>query len=134
MEQEIMSLIQKKSSVNTDYYFWRSQGGMKLLSSQEGWFFWLITSLNAPHVFQVQMKTFDPLYFSTREQYQIIVLRNRIQKKSYSFSVYFFCFFLADLVPEILVQSKSRHTIPIYRLIYKIMYFEEGMYIKSTNK
>ena len=77
-----MSLIQKNSSVNTDYYFWRSQGGMKkLLSSQEGCFFWLITSLNAPHVFQVQMKTFDPLQFSTREQYQIIVLKNRIQKK-----------------------------------------------------
>ena len=76
MEQEIMSLIQKNSSVNTDYYFWRSQGGMKLLSSQEGCFFWLITSLNAPHVSKVQMKTFDPLQFSTREQYQIIVLKS----------------------------------------------------------
>ena len=75
MEQEIMSLIQKNSSVNTDYYFWRSQGGMKLLSSQEGCFFWLITSLNAPHVFQVQMKTFDPFHFSIREQNKIIVLK-----------------------------------------------------------
>jgi len=56
---------------------------MKMLSSQEGCFFWLITSLNAPHVFQVQMKTFDPLHFSIREQNQIIVLKIP-KKKSYS--------------------------------------------------
>ena len=68
---------------------------MKMLSSQEGCFFWLITSLNAPHVFQVQMKTFDPLHFSirVREQYQIIVLKNRIQKIEFIADLCFKLFF-----------------------------------------